>query len=119
MKEEEKKMGMGTMQDMMKNMMKESGGMPDMCMKMMQQMTGSVNETAKIASFATPEIKGLFEEWVNILGEEILAFVKERGKTNLSDIAAKLKISEESAVFFVGKLVREGKLALGEIRVAP
>ena len=108
---------MGMMGEMMKNMMSESGGMPDMCMGMMKQMTGTMEETANIMFFATPEIRGLFEEWVKVLEEEIIAFVKEKQKTSLSDIAAKLKISEESAVFFIGKLAREHKLTLGEIRV--
>lgn len=105
--------GMGMMQDMMKGM----GGMPDMCMKMMKQMTDPVTETESTTSFATPEIRGLFEEWVKILEEEIMAFVKEKEKTNLSDISAKLKISKESTLFFIGKLAREGKLTLGEISV--
>ena len=114
MKNENDKMGMGMMQDMMKGM----GGMPEMCMKMMQQMTGSVTETASTASFATPEIRGLFEEWARALEDEIITFVKEKEKTSPPDIAAKLKISEESVLFLVGKLAREGKLIIGEIRVS-
>ncbi|HEY3278613.1 MAG TPA: hypothetical protein VGJ94_18495 [Syntrophorhabdaceae bacterium] len=108
------KMGMGTMQDMMQNMMKGMGGMPDMCTKMMQQMMGSNSDAS---SLATPEIKGLFEEWVRTLEEEILAFVNEKGKTTPSELAAKLKISEDSTLFFVGKMARERKLTVGEIGV--
>jgi hypothetical protein len=118
MKQEETRMGMGMMQDMMQNMMKGMGGMPDICMKMMQQMAGSVTETAGIAFFATPEIRGLFEEWARALEEEIIAFVKEKQRTSPPDIAAKLKISEESVLFFIGKMAREGKLIIGEIRVS-
>lgn len=118
MKNDDAKMGMGMMQDMMQNMMKGMGGMPDMCMKMMQQMTGSVTETANIASFATPEMRGLFEEWARSPEEEIITFVKEKGKANPSDIAAKLKISEESIFFLIGKLVSERKLIISEIQVS-
>lgn len=119
MKNDDAKMGMGMMQDMMQNMMQGMGGsMPEMCIKMMQQMTGFVTEAAHIASFSTPEMRGLFEEWARSLEEEIITFVKEKGKTNPSDIAAKLKVSEESVLFLVGKLAREGKLAIGEIRVS-
>lgn len=119
MKNDDAKMGMGMMQDMMQNMMQGMGGsMPEMCIKMMQQMTGSVTEAAHIASFSTPEMRGLFEEWARSLEGEIITFVKEKGKANPSDIAAKLKVSEESVLFLVGKLAREGKLAIGEIRVS-
>jgi len=120
MKNDEAKMGMGMgmMSEMMQNMMKGMGGdMPEMCMKMMQQMSGSVAEASNIAALATPEIRGLFEEWARSLEEEIITFVKEKGKANPSDIAAKLKISEESALFLVGKLAREEKLVIGEIGV--
>ena len=64
-----------------------------------------------------PEVRGLFEEWAKAVEEEILAFLKEKGKANPSDISAKLSISEESALFFIGKMAREGKITLGEIRI--
>ncbi len=114
MEKRDAKMGMGMMQSMMKGM----DGMPDECMKMMQQMMGSFTDTANSASFATPEIRGLFEEWARILEEDIVAFVKERGRTNPSAIVDRFKISEESVLFIVSKLARERKLAIGEIRVS-
>ena len=118
MKNDNAKMGMGMMEDMMQSMMKGAGSMPEMCMKMMQQMAGSVSETAGMASFATPEVRGLFEEWTKVLEEEIVTFVKEKGKATPSEIAAKLRVSEESVLFFVGKLARERRLIIGEIRVS-
>ena len=63
---------------MMEDMMKGMGGMPEMCKTMMQQMTGSVTESAGTTSFSTPEMKGLFEEWSMALEEEIIVFVKEK-----------------------------------------
>ncbi len=122
MKTEEPKMGMGMMSEMMKNMMqnmmKESGSMSDMCTKMMEQMMGSMSESARVASYDTPEMKGLFEEWLMNLEAEVIDFVKEKGKATLSDIAEKLKISKDSIIFLIGKLAREGKLTIGEIKVA-
>ena len=86
-------------------------------MTMAQKVTGSVAETSTMATYATPEVRGLFEEWAKAVEEEILAFLKEKGKANPSDISAKLNISEESALFFIGKMAREGKIVLGEIRI--
>lgn len=86
-------------------------------MKMAQQVMGSITGTASIASYATPELRGLFEEWARVLEEEIIAFVKQKEKTSPSDIAANLSISEESVLFLIEKLAREGRLILGEIRV--
>jgi len=119
MKNDEVKMGMGMgmMSEMMQNMMKGTGSMPEMCMKMMEQMMGSMSESAKATSYATPEIRALFEEWTRAVEDEIIAFVKEKGKVKPSDIATKLKISEESALFLVGKMAREKKLIIGEISI--
>ena len=113
MKNENAKMGMGMIEDMMKG----AGGMPEMCMKMMQQMT-SAGEGTSAGGFASPEMLGLFEEWQRSLEEELIKFVKDSGKTSPSNIAAKLKISQDTVLLLVGKLAREGKLTIGVISVA-
>mgnify|MGYP001465272869 CR=1 FL=1 len=106
------------MQNMMQNMMKGNMSMPEMCMKMMEKMMGSMSESAKVASYATPEMRTLFEEWLKNLETEVIEFVKEKGKATPEDIATKLKISTDSVIFLIAKLVREGKLSIGEIKVA-
>ena len=86
-------------------------------MKMGQQVMGSVAETANLASFATPEVRALFEEWAKLVEEEILAFIKDNAKATPADIAAKMRLSEESTLYFLSKMLREGKITVGEIRV--
>ncbi len=81
-------------------------------MQMGQQMAGAVTESASMASFATPEVRGLFEEWAKAVEEEILGLLKDKGIIEPSEIAVKLKISEESALFFVGKMVKEKKIKI-------
>jgi hypothetical protein len=115
MKNENKRMGMGMMEDMMKGMMKGAGSMPEMCMKIMEQMMDSATDTANLAS---SEMKGLFEEWLKILEGEIMAFVKEKEKTSPSAIAAHFKLSQDNVLFLIGKLAREEKLTIGEIRAS-
>ena len=77
-----------------------------------QQMAGAVSESASMASFATPEVRGLFEEWSRAVEEEIVGLLKHQGTSGPSEIAAKLKISEESALFFIGKIAREKKIRI-------
>ena len=86
-------------------------------MQMGQQMAGAVTESASMASFATPELRGLFEEWVKAVEEEILGFLKEKGSSEPSGIAAKLKISEESVIFLIGKMAKEKKIKITGIKV--
>ncbi len=86
-------------------------------MQMGQQMAGAVSESASMASFATPELRGLFEEWMKAVEEEILGFLKEKGSSEPSGIAAKLKISEESVIFLIGKMAKEKKIKITGIKV--
>jgi hypothetical protein len=86
-------------------------------MQMGQQMAGAVTESASMASFATPEVRGLFEEWAKAVEEEILGFLKEKGSSDPSEIAAKLKISEESSLFFIGKMAKEKKVKIAGVKL--
>ncbi len=79
-------------------------------------MAGAISEATTLSSFATPEVRLLFEEWARALEEEIVSFLKGKENVRPSDIAAKLKISEESALYFVGKMAREGKLKITGIK---
>lgn len=81
-------------------------------MQMCEQMTGTVIEIGRLAGFASPELRGLFEEWVKALEGEILEFLKEKGSCPPADLAAQLKLSGESVIFLISKLVREGKLKI-------
>ena len=106
-------------------------GMPPMMQQMMQKMMGgagefnpaamcqammtSVGKSAEMAAYATPEIRTLFEEWARSVEDEVLAALKARGQPDLATLAGALKISPESALYFLGKLVRAGKVTIDSI----
>ncbi len=106
------------MPSMMRQMMEKMGGAgadfnpAAMC----QAMMTSVGKSAELAAYATPEVRTLFEEWARSVQDEVLATLKARGPLDLVALAGALKISPESALFFLGKLVREGKATIGGIR---
>jgi hypothetical protein len=83
-------------------------------MKMSQRAAGAVDEDQVMSSYdvpdVTPEISGLFEEWLRTVEEEILEILSKEKSLNPSGIAAKLKISEKSINFFIDKMKKEGKL---------
>ena len=81
-------------------------------MQMCEQMTGTVVEIGRLAGFASPELRGLFEEWIKALEAEIIEILKEKGSCPPADLAAQLKLSEESILFLIGKLVKEEKLKI-------
>ena len=82
------------------------------------KMAGAIEESLS-AAYGTSEIKALFEDWAKAVEEEILAFVKEKGSCDPSEIAAKLKVSENSAAVFMGRLIRSGKIRVTGISARP
>jgi hypothetical protein len=86
----------------------ESFNPMDMCRKMM----GAIGKASDLATFATPEIRGLFEEWVIQIEEEIMQFVKAADQVNPDSIAEHFKLSKESAMYFLTRLAQKGKISL-------
>ncbi len=86
-------------------------------MQMCEQMTGTVIEVGRLAGFASLELRGLFEEWVKALEGEVIEFLKEKGSCLPADLAAQLKLSEESVLFLISKLVREGRLKITGVKL--
>jgi predicted ArsR family transcriptional regulator len=79
-------------------------------------MMTSVGKAAEMAAYATPEVRTLFEEWARSVEEEVLAALKARGPLDLATLAGALKVSPESVLHFLGKLVRDGKATIAGIR---
>jgi hypothetical protein len=91
------------------NLSEEQTEMPwDMCKKMMSTMS----KTSELATFATPEVRELFEEWAAQIEEEILSFVKESKINNVEKIAEHFKLSRNSVTFFLTRLANKGKINL-------
>ena len=83
-------------------------------MKMSHRMAGAIDETQVMSSSVTPdataEVNGLFEEWLRTVEDEILELLGKEKSLKPSGIAAKLKLSEKSVIFFMDKMRKEGKL---------
>ena len=99
----------GPMMDMMMGKMHEKGHVPwDMC----GEMISSMRQSHRVATLATPEVQGLFEDWVEQIEKEILDFLKDKKKADVKDIAEHFKISKDSAYYFLTRLAQKGKIKL-------
>ena len=78
----------------------------DMC----QSMIDRVARSKQLTSISEPGILSLFEDWLEELDGEIVAFVKETGSKNPFDLAKGCGLSRSGAKFLITKLKREGKL---------
>ncbi|PKM68902.1 MAG: hypothetical protein CVU95_02130 [Firmicutes bacterium HGW-Firmicutes-2] len=101
-----------------KDMAGKMEGMPKMMgggfnpMDMCKQMTESITTTARMAGFATPEVQVIFEDWVLEVEKEIMQFIKLDVDITPAKIAEHLKISEDSVLYFISKLIRDKKIVV-------
>ena len=100
-----KKMMMG-MKDQMKQKMGPDFNPMEMCQRMMALM-GQITDSA---FFGTKEIRDLFKDWLEEIERDILLFVKGKGSVDPDAIASEFSMSRESAIFFLSRLARKGKI---------
>lgn len=129
MSKEEKQAMMGEMMPKMMESMMEGGGMMNMMGKMMghmgneenegfspmdmcRQMMSTIGEGHGRESFATPELRGLFTDWMQQINEEIMGFMQTQPSASVEQVAEHLKISENSVIYLLGTLAQEGKVKL-------
>ena len=59
---------------------------------------------------AMGELWGLFDEWMESLEDEIVAFARERGTVKADDVAERFKISRRTARTLLRRLQRTGRV---------
>ena len=113
-----------SMMDMMKNMMggmmgnkkegteKNDSPMGFNPMEMCKKMMANMEKSNDLATFATPEVHALFEEWAEQIENEILDYIKENNNADPEKIAEKFKLSKDSVNFFITKLSQKGKISI-------
>ena len=97
------------MMSMMSSMM---GAKPAGMMGMMKNMMGHIGKASDLAAYATPELRNLFEEWLEQINEEVVAFIKKEGKADPATLADQFKISNDSIHYILGKLAQSGRINL-------
>lgn len=80
--------------------------------EMCREMMSSMRQSSRIATLATPEVQGLFEDWVEQIEEEILDYIKNKDTIDSQQIAKHFKISKDSAYYFLTRLAQKGKIKL-------
>lgn len=81
-------------------------------MEMSKEVLTAVSHSFELATYSTPELRGLFNDWMQAIEQEVLDFVKGSEKVEPDGIAEKLRLSRESVIFVLGKLAREGKIKM-------
>ena len=83
-------------------------GMEQMCRSMM----GDNQASDELSTYATPELRTLFEDWLLQLEEEIFNFAKDKETVNPQQVANAFKLSKESATFVLKKLAKKESITI-------
>jgi len=102
----------GHMMGMMMGKMHGKGEKKHMPWDMCKEMMSAIQQSHRIATMATPEVQGLFEDWVEQIEKEILTYLNEKDFIDIKDLANQFKISKDSAYYFLTKLAQKGKIKL-------
>lgn len=79
---------------------------------MSQEVLSAVSQSYELATYSTPELRGLFNDWMFAIEREIIGFLEGRGKVDPDEVAEHFKLTKESAIFVLGKMAREGKITM-------
>ncbi len=81
-------------------------------MDMSKEVLSAVSQSSELATYSTPELRGLFNDWVGAIEREILDFIKDKGKVDPDEIAAHFRLERGSVIFVLSKLAKEEKIKM-------
>jgi hypothetical protein len=79
---------------------------------MSKEVLSAVSHSYELATYSTPELRGLFSDWVQAIEIEIVDFLKGREQVDPDEVARHFRLTRESAIFVLGKMAREGKITM-------
>lgn len=79
---------------------------------MSKEVLTAINHSYELASYATPELRSLFNDWLGEIELRVINFVSRRNRVDPQELAAHFKLTAESIIFVLGKLAREGKITM-------
>jgi len=78
--------------------------------QMCQSLVDKVTQSKQLMAISNPEVLVLFEDWLEELEDEVIAFTGQHENPTAEELAKKLGLSFRGADFLISKLKREGKM---------
>lgn len=78
---------------------------------MCQKLVDRVAQSKQLMAVADPDLLVLFEDWLDELEQEVMAFFTPHRPVNSEALAHNFGLSLRGATFLISKLQREGKLS--------
>ena len=80
--------------------------------EMSKEVLAAISHSYELASYATPELLGMFNDWLGEVELRVIDFVTMRGRVDPQELANHFRLTTESIIFILGKLAREGKITM-------
>ena len=82
------------------------------------RMVDSILRTSQIASFATPEMQEMFNQWLTLIGEQVLRESGKNGQKGECDVPAlarSIGVSESTIFSLLAFLHRSGRIRVNAV----
>lgn len=79
--------------------------------QMCRRLVDKVGRWEQLFAVTDPNLLVLFEDWMEVLEEEVVTLVKEQGISDPDLVAQKLGLSPAGAAFLLTRFKQEGRLA--------
>ena len=77
---------------------------------MSKEVLSAISHSHEIATYSTPELRGLFNDWLTEIESEVVVFLEGKEQIEPEKVAKHLRLERESTIFILNKLAREGKI---------
>ncbi|MBA3003196.1 MAG: hypothetical protein FP813_05005 [Desulfurivibrio sp.] len=77
---------------------------------MCQSLMDKVTQSKQLRSVTDPDLLVLFEDWLDELEDEVVAYQKQHPESDAAELSDHLGLSRSGAAFLVAKLRREKEI---------
>ncbi len=78
--------------------------------EMSKEVISAISHSYELATYSTPELRGLFNDWLGEIEREVIEFLADRNTVDPDEVAKHLRLEHGSVIFILSKLAREGKI---------
>lgn len=80
--------------------------------EMSKEVLTLASHSYELATYSTPELRGLFNDWLSEIELEIISFLKGKKTVDPDEVARRFRMKRESVIYILGKLAGEGKIRM-------
>jgi hypothetical protein len=77
---------------------------------MSKEVISAISHSYELATYSTPELRGLFNDWLGEIEQEVIEFLADRNTVDHGEVAKHFRLERGSVIFILSKLAREGKI---------